>query len=129
MFKTSKAFSSFSADDIDKAKKFYRDMLGIEVSGSPKMKELLNLHIEGSNKVMLYSKPNHIPATFTVLNFPVDDVESTVTDLHKKGVKFEIYNEENLKTDNRGILSGDGMKIVWFKDPAGNILSVIENNQ
>ena len=129
MFKTSKAFSSFSVDDIDKAKKFYKGVLGIEVSGSPKMKELLNLHIEGSNKVMLYSKPNHIPATFTVLNFPVDDVEKTVTDLSKKGVKFEIYNEKNLKTDKRGILYGDGMKIAWFKDPAGNILSVIENNQ
>ncbi|MGA8264774.1 MAG: VOC family protein [Ignavibacteriaceae bacterium] len=126
MLNNSKAFSSFSVDDIDKAKKFYKDILGIEVSGSLKMKELLNLHIEGSNKVMLYSKPNHTPATFTVLNFPVDDVEKTVTDLSKKGVKFEIYNEKNLKTDNRGILSGDGMKIAWFKDPAGNILSVLE---
>jgi hypothetical protein len=91
------------------------------------MKELLNLHIDDSNKVMLYSKPNHIPATFTVLNFPVDDVEKTVTEMNKKGVKFEIYNEKDLKTDNRGILSGNGMKIAWFKDPAGNILSVIED--
>jgi predicted enzyme related to lactoylglutathione lyase len=122
-----KAFSSFSVDNIDKAKKFYQSILGIEVSGSPKMKELLNLHIDDSNKVMLYSKPNHIPATFTVLNFPVDDVEKTVTEMNKKGVKFEIYNEKDLKTDNRGILSGNGMKIAWFKDPAGNILSVIED--
>jgi predicted enzyme related to lactoylglutathione lyase len=122
-----KAFSSFSVDNIDKAKKFYQSILGIEVSRSPKMKELLNLHIDDSNKVMLYSKPNHIPATFTVLNFPVDDVEKTVTEMNKKGVKFEIYNEKDLKTDNRGILSGNGMKIAWFKDPAGNILSVIED--
>jgi predicted enzyme related to lactoylglutathione lyase len=127
MLKTSKAFSSFSVDNIDKAKKFYQSILGIEVSGSSKMKELLNLHIDDSNKVMLYSKPNHIPATFTVLNFPVDDVEKTVTEMNKKGVKFEIYNEKDLKTDNRGILSGNGMKIAWFKDPAGNILSVIED--
>jgi predicted enzyme related to lactoylglutathione lyase len=122
-----KAFSSFSVDNIDRAKKFYQSILGIEVSRSPKMKELLNLHIDDSNKVMLYSKPNHIPATFTVLNFPVDDVEKTVTEMNKKGVKFEIYNEKDLKTDNRGILSGNGMKIAWFKDPAGNILSVIED--
>jgi predicted enzyme related to lactoylglutathione lyase len=126
MLGSSKAFSSFSVDNIDKAKKFYKGILGIEVSGFPKMKELLNLHIEGSTKVMLYSKPNHIPATFTVLNFPVDDVEKTVEELNKKGVKFEIYNEKDLKTDSKGILSGKEMKIAWFKDPAGNILSVIE---
>jgi predicted enzyme related to lactoylglutathione lyase len=126
MLRNSKAFSSFSVDNIDKAKKFYQDILGIEVSGSPKMKELLDLHIEDSNKVMLYSKPNHIPATFAVLNFPVDDLEQTVIEMNKKGVKFEIYNKKDLKTDSRGILSGKGMKIAWFKDPAGNILSVIE---
>ena len=126
MLRNSKAFSSFSVDNIDKAKKFYQDILGVEVSGSPKMKELLDLHIEDSNKVMLYSKPNHIPATFTVLNFPVDDLEQTVIEMNKKGVKFEIYNKKDLKTDSRGILSGKGMKIAWFKDPAGNILSVIE---
>jgi predicted enzyme related to lactoylglutathione lyase len=126
MFKTSKAFSSFSVDNIEKAKKFYQGILGIEISGSPKIKELLNLHIERSNKVMLYSKTNHVPATFTVLNFPVDDLEKTVTELSKKGVKFEIYNEKDLKTDSKGILSGKEMKIAWFKDPAGNILSVIE---
>lgn len=126
MLRNSKAFSSFSVDNIDKAKKFYQDILGVEVSGSPKMKELLDLHIEDSNKVMLYSKPNHIPATFTVLNFPVDDLEQTVIEMNKKGVKFEIYNKKDLKTDSRGILSGKGMKIAWFKDPAGNILCVIE---
>jgi predicted enzyme related to lactoylglutathione lyase len=126
MLNNAKAFSSFSVDDIGKAKRFYKEVLGIEVSGSPKMKELLNLHIKGSNKVMLYSKSNHVPATFTVLNFPVDDVEMIVEELNRKGVRFEIYNEKNLKTDNRGILSAGGMKIAWFKDPAGNILSVIE---
>ena len=129
MLSNTKVFSSISVNDIDQAKKFYKDILGIKVSGSPKMKELLNLHIEGSNKVMLYSKRNHIPATFTVLNFPVEDVEKAVDELTKRGVKFEIYNDKNLKTDERGILSGMGMKIAWFKDPAGNILSVLEERE
>ena len=129
MLNNSKAFSSFSVDDINKAKKFYNEVLGVEVSGSPKMKELLNLHIAGTNKILIYSKPNHVPATFTVLNFPVDDVEKTVDKLNKRGVKFEVYNQENLKTDRKGILSGDGMKVAWFKDPAGNILSVLEENK
>jgi hypothetical protein len=93
------------------------------------MKELLNLHIAGTNKILIYSKPNHVPATFTVLNFPVNDVEKTVEELNNKGVKFEIYDQENLRTDKRGILSGDGMKIAWFKDPAGNILSVVEESE
>ena len=129
MLNNSKAFSSFSVNDINKAKKFYNEVLGIEVSGSLKMKELLNLHIAGTNKILIYSKPNHIPATFTVLNFPVNDVEKTVEELNNKGVKFEIYDQENLRTDKRGILSGDGMKIAWFKDPAGNILSVVEESE
>ena len=129
MLNNSKAFSSFSVDDINKAKKFYNEVLGVEVSGSPKMKELLNLHIAGTNKILIYSKPNHVPATFTVLNFPVGDVEKTVDELNKRGVKFEVYNQENLKTDRKGILSGDGMKVAWFKDPAGNILSVLEERK
>lgn len=126
MFKSTKAFSGFSVDDINNAKKFYSSVLGLDVSEIPGMKGLLNLHIAGSSKVLLYTKPDHIPATFTVLNFPVDDVEKTVYELTKRGVRFEIYNEKNLKTDEKGILSGGGMKIAWFKDPAGNILSVLE---
>lgn len=126
MFKITKAFSSFSVDDAERAKEFYGKTLGLEVSNVPGMKELLNLSISGGNKIMLYEKPNHIPATFTVLNFPVDDVVKTVDELTKRGVRFEIYNDENLKTDEKGILTGVGMKIAWFKDPAGNILSVLE---
>jgi len=91
------------------------------------MNGLLKLNIKNSNDIMLYSKPNHTPASFTVLNFPVDDVEKTVDDLTKKGVKFEIYNEPNLKTNEKGIAEGGGgPKIAWFKDPAGNILSILE---
>lgn len=129
MFKNTKAFSGYSVNDVKKAKDFYGKTLGLKVSDVPGMKELLNLKIAGGNRIMLYEKPNHVPATFTVLNFPVHDVEKTVDELTGQGVKFEIYDDENLKTDNRGILSGMGMKIAWFKDPAGNILSVLEERK
>lgn len=127
MFNTAKAFSSYSVNDIDKASNFYSQILGLEVSDVPGMNGLLRLHIKESNDVMIYSKPNHTPASFTVLNFPVDDVEKTVDELTAKGVKFEIYNEPNLKTDEKGIARGGGPVIAWFKDPAGNILSVLES--
>ena len=80
----------------------------------------------GGNNVLIYPKPNHVPATFTVLNFPVDDVDRTVDELTKRGVRFEHYNQGNLKTDEKGIMRGNGPTIAWFKDPAGNILSVLK---
>ena len=126
MFKDAQAFSSYSVNDINKAKDFYSQTLGLEVSDVPEMNGLLRLRIKNSNDVMIYSKPNHSPASFTVLNFPVDNVESTVEELIKKGVKFEIYKEPSLKTDEKGIARGAGPTIAWFKDPAGNILSVLE---
>jgi predicted enzyme related to lactoylglutathione lyase len=126
MFRETKAFGSFSVNDINKAKNFYNQTLGLEVSDVPGMNGLLNLHIKDSNDIMIYSKSNHEPASFTVLNFPVKDVEKAVDELTKKGVKFEIYNEPNLKTNEKGIAQGGGPKIAWFKDPAGNILSVLE---
>jgi hypothetical protein len=85
----------------------------------------LNLNLAGGKKVVVYPKPNHVPATFTILNFPVEDVEKTVDTLAKKGVRFERYEGE-IKTDAKGIHRGHGPTIAWFKDPAGNILSVIE---
>jgi predicted enzyme related to lactoylglutathione lyase len=127
MLKDSTAFSSFSVNDIAAAKKFYGDTLGLDVSemsegGMP----LLELRTSGS-KVMLYPKDDHLPATFTVLNFNVADVEAAVRDLKARGVTFEIYKEGPVKTDDRGISQGGGgPKIAWFKDPAGNILSVLE---
>ena len=127
MFKNTKAFSGFSVNDIQKAKEFYGNTLGLEVSEVPEMKGLLNLHINGGNKILIYSKPNHTPATFTILNFPVNDVEKAVDELTKRGVRFEQY-EGDLKTDEKGIFHGGGPKIAWFKDPAGNILSVLEQN-
>ena len=128
MFINTKAFSSFSVNDFKKAKEFYSKMLGLKVSDVPEMEGLLRLHIKDSNDVLIYSKPNYTPASFTVLNFPVTDVEKVVDELTEKGVKFEIYDEPGLKTDGKGILrGGESPTIAWFKDPAGNILSVIED--
>jgi catechol 2,3-dioxygenase-like lactoylglutathione lyase family enzyme len=122
MFKNTKAFSSFSVDDLEKAKKFYGQTLGFEISESM---EGLDLHLAGGNNIFVYPKTDHTPATFTILNFVVDDVEQAVDDLANLGVRFEIYNEGELKTDDKGIFHG-GPKIAWFKDPAGNFLSVLE---
>ena len=126
MFKDTKAFSSFSVDDMQKAKKFYGQTLGLEVSESYGGR-ILEIHIVGRRNTVIYSKDNHTPATFTILNFPVDNLEQTMDDLTKRGVRFEIYNEGDVKTDEKGIsISGEGPKIAWFKDPAGNVLSVLE---
>jgi len=123
MLKESKAFSGFSANDIPKTKDFYGRTLGLEVSEDH---GLLTLHLAGGHKVLVYSKPNHVPATFTVLNFPVKNIDHAVDELKKRGVRFEIYNLPDLKTDEKGIMRGKGPTIAWFKDPAGNILSVLE---
>lgn len=124
MFKSAKSFSSFSVNDLQKAKEFYGDTLGLEVSES---QEGLELHT-GGNSVFLYPKSNHTPASFTVLNFHVDDIEQAVDELNALGVTLEHYNQPDLKTDERGIFRGPGPQIAWFKDPAGNILSVLEGN-
>ena len=126
MLKESKAFSGFSANDIPKAKDFYGQTLGLEVSEDH---GLLTLHLAGGHKVLVYPKPNHVPATFTVLNFPVKNVDQAVDELKKRGVRFEIYNLPDLKTDEKGIMRGKGPTIAWFKDPAGNILSVLEASE
>jgi predicted enzyme related to lactoylglutathione lyase len=126
MLKNTHAFSGFSVDDIEKAKKFYGEVLGLEISTPMNQ---LALHIAGSNKIFVYGKPNHVPATFTILNFPVDDVEKTVDELTEKGVKFEIYNDGPMKTDEKGIFRGGGPTIAWFKDPAGNFLSILKESQ
>jgi predicted enzyme related to lactoylglutathione lyase len=123
IFKNKKAFPSFSVDDLEKAKEFYGNTLGIDISES---KEGLSLYPKSSNEIFIYPKTDHSPATFTVLNFPVDDVEQAVIDLSKLGVRFQIYNKGELKTDEKGIFHSEGPKIAWFKDPAGNFLSVLE---
>jgi len=124
MLKDAKAFSGFSVNDIQKAKEFYGQTLGLETSEAH---GLLNLHLAGGTKVPVYPKPNHTPATFTILNFPVANIAEAVDKLTKRGVRFERY-EGNLKTDEKGIFRGGGPLIAWFKDPAGNILSVLEES-
>jgi predicted enzyme related to lactoylglutathione lyase len=125
MFKNTKAFSGFSVDDIQTAKKFYGETLGLEVSENH---GLLSLHLAGGATVLIYPKPNHAAATFTILNFPVDNIEEAVDQLTKKGVQFERYAGD-IKTDGKGIFRGGGPLIAWFKDPAGNILSVLEEKR
>jgi predicted enzyme related to lactoylglutathione lyase len=123
VFKYSKAFTGFSVNDLQKAKEFYSKTLSFEVS---EMNGLLNLHVGNDTRVLIYPKSNHTPATFTVLNIPVDNIEQAVDELTKRGVSFEMYDEAELKTDEKGIFRDGGPNIAWFKDPAGNILSVLE---
>jgi catechol 2,3-dioxygenase-like lactoylglutathione lyase family enzyme len=123
MFENSQGYSGFSVDDIDKAKEFYGQTLGLDVSENNGM---LELQVADATKVLAYPKDNHTPATFTILNFPVNDVEQAVDELTERGVQFEIYDEGDVKTDEKGILHGQGPDIAWFRDPAGNILSVLK---
>jgi predicted enzyme related to lactoylglutathione lyase len=123
MFKTTKAFSSFSVNNIERAKEFYGQALGLDISEA---EAGLELKLAGGGSVFLYPKPNHEPASFTVLNFSVADIEQTVDALTKLGVSFEHY-EGDIKTDEKGIHRGPpGPTIAWFKDPSGNTLSVLE---
>jgi catechol 2,3-dioxygenase-like lactoylglutathione lyase family enzyme len=123
MLGKSKAFSGFSVADIEAARTFYADTLGLEVTEENGM---LTLHLGGAGVVLVYPKPDHTPATFTVLNFPVDDIESTVSALTERGVRFEHYEGTPMRADEQGIFRGEGPPIAWFKDPAGNVLSVLE---
>ena len=125
MFKNTAAFSGFSVDDISKAQQFYGEALGLEVSEA---NGILTLHIAGGAKIIAYPKPNHTPASFTILNFPVPKVDAAVAQLKTRGIQFEQYDYPQLKTDADGIFRGGGPLIAWFKDPAGNILSVIEQS-
>ena len=122
MFKDTKAFSGFSVDDVPRAKRFYGETLGLNVSEADGM---LHLHLGGGGDVLVYPKDNHSPASFTILNFPVKDIEQAVDQLTTAGVSFEHY-EGDLQTDAKGIFRGGGPNIAWFTDPAGNILSVLE---
>jgi len=121
MFKNNKAFSGFSSNDIPTAKQFYSETLGVEVTEENGM---LTLHLGTGGEVLIYPKANHEPATFTVLNFVVDDIDQAVDTLLAKGVVFEHYPD--MGQDEKGIARQSGPFIAWFKDPAGNILSVLE---
>ncbi len=119
MFKDTHAYSGFSVDNIPQAKEFYSKVLGLEVSEEYGM---LRLHIANGAKILLYPKNNHVAAAYTILNFPVDDIENAMEDLTDAGVTFEHYPG----TDEKGIQRGRGPLIAWFKDPAGNILSILQ---
>lgn len=127
MLKDSKAFSGFSVDDLEKAKEFYGKTLGLDV----KLTDMgLDISIPGAH-IFAYGKDDHQPATFTILNFPVDDIDKAVDELASKGVKMENYDNMPAPLDDKGILRSpdpkDGPSIAWFKDPAGNVLSVLQN--
>jgi predicted enzyme related to lactoylglutathione lyase len=118
------AFHGFAVDDTDVARAFYADVLGVEVTDGG-MNGILRLHLGGGTPTIVYPKPGHIPASFTILNFPVDDVEAAVDGLTERGVVFERYKGTPMETDPKGVFRGGGPLIAWFKDPAGNVLSVI----
>ena len=121
MFKDTKAFSGFAVDDVQKAREFYGDTLGLQASEEY---GLLTLHIAGDRPTLVYPKPNHAPADYTILNFPVDDIDKAVDELTARGVRFEKY--EGFDQDEKGIARGEGPYIAWFRDPAGNVLSVLQ---
>jgi catechol 2,3-dioxygenase-like lactoylglutathione lyase family enzyme len=124
MLSKSPAFCSFSVNDLQKAKYFYQEILGLIVADNPM--GIIELQLHGGNKIIVYPKPNHVPATFTILNFPVKNIDEKVDELATKGVSFEHYDGQ-LQTDEKGISRNNGgPTIAWFQDPAGNILSLIE---
>ena len=126
MLGDSPAFSGFSVNDLESARRFYTDTLGLRVADVPEMGGLLRLHLGSGADVLVYAKDDHTPASFTVLNFPVPDVEQAVDQLEARGVTFEHY--ENPPTDEKGIMRAGGPLIAWFTDPAGNVLSVIQQD-
>ncbi|MDG4822741.1 VOC family protein [Asanoa sp. WMMD1127] len=122
MFNPTRPFSGFSVDDIPAAKRFYGETLGLPVS---ELNGMLMIDIGAGAEVLVYPKANHQPATFTILNFPVADIDSAVDDLASRGIRFERY--EGMPHDEKGIVRGDGPDIAWFTDPAGNVLSVLSD--
>ena len=124
MFADTKAFSGFAVDDIDEARRFYGETLGLKISDGPM--GILTLELAGDRPTMVYPKPDFTPATYTVLNFRVEDIEAAVDGLRERGVEFERY-DDSFEQDDRGIARAAGPAIAWFKDPAGNILSVLRD--
>jgi catechol 2,3-dioxygenase-like lactoylglutathione lyase family enzyme len=125
-FTTDGAYSGFSVDDVDAARTFYKDTLGLDVRDNDM--GFLELHLASGAAILVYTKPNHEPASFTILNFPVADVDAAVDELHAKGVDTKIYPDSDFPSDAKGIVrgAGGGPDIAWFRDPAGNVLSVMQ---
>jgi catechol 2,3-dioxygenase-like lactoylglutathione lyase family enzyme len=121
MFENTRAFSGFAVDDVERARTFYGDTLGLRTS---EQQGLLTLHLAGDRDTLVYPKPGHTPAEYTILNFPVQDIDAAVDELGRRGVQFERY--DGMAQDERGIMRQGGPYIAWFKDPAGNVLSVLQ---
>ena len=124
MFENTKAFSGFAVDDLQKARQFYGETLGLRTSVLDEENGLIVLHLAGDRDTLVYRKPDFTPATYTILNFAVDDIDHAVDELAARGVQFERY--EGFEHDEKGVSRGQGPAIAWFKDPAGNILSVLQ---
>lgn len=128
MLANAKAFSGFAVPDVQKAQQFYGETLGLKTTVLDEANGLLTLHLAGDRDTLVYRKPDHTPATYTILNFVVDDIDQAVDELASRGVRFERYDD--FEQDEKGISrGGGGPNIAWFKDPAGNILSVLEETQ
>ncbi|WP_336501303.1 VOC family protein [Microbacterium paraoxydans] len=125
-FTAENAFSGFSVDDIDAAREFYGTTLGLDVEVN--VMGFLDLRLPRGGSILVYAKPNHTPASFTILNFPVADVDAAVEELNERGVQTKIYGDDEFPSDFRGIVRGNGQgpDIAWFRDPAGNVLAVMQ---
>jgi catechol 2,3-dioxygenase-like lactoylglutathione lyase family enzyme len=126
MLADTKAFSGFAVDDLDAARRFYGEILGLRLSVLDEQNGLLTLHLAGDRDTLVYVKPDFTPATYTILNFQVNDIDSVVDDLAARGVRFERYDA--FDQDENGVSRGNGPAIAWFKDPAGNLFSVLEQD-
>jgi predicted enzyme related to lactoylglutathione lyase len=126
MLTDAKAYSGFAVDDLQQAKTFYEDTLGLKTTVLDEENGLLTLHLAGGRDTLVYRKPDFTPATYTILNFEVDDVDEAVDELGARGVEFERY--DGFDQDDKGIARGPGPSIAWFTDPAGNILSVLQQS-
>ena len=124
MLATSKAFSGFAVDDLEKARQFYGETLGLKVTLLDEEQGLLTLHLAGDRDTLAYLSPGFTPASYTILNFPVDDIDLAVDDLAARGIVFERY--DGMPQDEKGVMREGGPFIAWFKDPAGNTLSVLQ---
>jgi predicted enzyme related to lactoylglutathione lyase len=126
MLANSKAFNGFAVDDLDKARRFYGETLGLDLEVLDEENGLLTLHLAGDRDTIMYLSPGMTPASYTILNFPVDDIDQTIDELVSRGVSFEQYGNEAMPQDEKGVMREGGPLIAWFKDPAGNTLSVLQ---
>jgi catechol 2,3-dioxygenase-like lactoylglutathione lyase family enzyme len=126
MFAKTKAYSGFAVDDLQKAREFYGETLGLKTSVLDEEHGLMTLHLAGDRATLVYQRADHTPATYTILNFPLEDIDQAVDELAARGVRFERY--DGFEQDEKGISRGPGPSIAWFKDPAGNVLSVLQDN-